>query len=418
MTFRLVLGCFGICGLLGFATDASAATLTYRSGHSLFTIESNAYPSWKLPRERWFYEGKAIAPIPEMLVEGDAPIALPEKITRVSLPSWDLVAIAATLRQRIATPFYRAPHDVTIRKTATGGIVFDGIGMLGRTVNLQRAATLTVQALESGQTEIELPVEELQPTVTVEDPTLREQGIREIVMIGESDFTNSPVNRRHNIATGLSKFNGTLIPKDAVFSFNTVLGKVGPQTGYRKELVILGDHTLPDYGGGLCQVSTTAYRGAWEEGFPIMQRRNHSYVVSYYSPPGSDATIYPPARDMRFTNDGPGALLIQTHREGNRAYFIYYGTRDTRKSLLLGPYMSNFREPPPDREEVTTEIAPGERRKVGDRHAGMNVLWLRIITSPDGSEKVERFFSGYEARPLFHQVGVEAGEIPVLENNL
>ena len=117
----------------------------------------------------------------------------------------------------------------------------------------------------------------------------------------------------------------------------------------------MGEHTLPEYGGGLCQVSTTAYRGVWEYGFPITGRRNHSFAVSYYAPHGTDATIYPPHTDMKFLNDSPGALLLQTYHENDRAYFIYYGTKDDRTAEVIGPYTWDFRPPPPDRTDYTTE---------------------------------------------------------------
>ena len=72
---------------------------------------------------------------------------------------------------------------------------------------------------------------------------------------------------------------------------------------YRKELVIKPEGTIPEYGGGLCQVSTTLYRAAIYGGLPIVDRAPHSYAVSYYSQVGGhglDATIYPPSRDLKF----------------------------------------------------------------------------------------------------------------------
>jgi vancomycin resistance protein YoaR len=236
-------------------------------------------------------------------------------------------------------------------------------------------------------------------------------GITEVVTVGESNYAGSPANRRHNIATGLARFNGHIIPQGTVFSFGETLGRVDGSTGYRKELVIKGEKTEPDYGGGLCQVSSTAYRGAWEYGFPIKQRINHSYAVSYYGPQGTDATVYPPNPDMKFENDGPSALLIQTHHdEDDHAYFIYYGTKDKRRSSVYGPFIWNRTAAPPDRTIMTTELPPGERRKVGDRHPGMNAAWVRYTTLDDGTELEDTTVSIYQARPLFYEVGGVAPE--------
>jgi vancomycin resistance protein YoaR len=243
-------------------------------------------------------------------------------------------------------------------------------------------------------------------------------GIKEVVTVGESDFSGSPGPRRHNIAVGLARFNGHTIARGEEFSFDAVLGPVNASTGYQKELVILGERTLPDYGGGLCQVSTTAYRGAWEYGLPITDRRNHSFAVRYYGPQGTDATVYPPHTDLQFTNDTPGALLLQTHVENDKAYFIYYGTRDERTSTVYGPYTWGQQEPPPPRSEYTADIPAGTMRKVGDAVPGMHAAWFRVLEHMTASgarvSSVDGTYSIYEARPLFTQIGVSQ-DSPLLQ---
>lgn len=405
--FWILVSGFFFLGLLPGKTFAYAP-LTLRYQHHLFTIDPDAYPSWRAIGEEWTYEGRPMEPIAALRVDGDRIPPLPRGVLRTQRMQWNTRAIARTLEREVASKLHRAPRDVLIRRTTTGSIAFEGTGMPGRDVLVEQSAELVTHALKQGITDIILPVREREPRVTVADPELAELGIREIVAVGESDFTGSPNPRRHNIGVGLSKFNGHLIPRGDMFSFNTVLGKVDASTGYWKELVILGPLTLPEYGGGLCQVSTTAYRGVWEYGFPIEERRNHSFAVTYYSPQGSDATIYPPHTDMRFVNDSPGALLIQTHTEGNRAYFIYYGTRDDRTTEVLGPYTWDHIPPPPDREEFTTEIPPGEERKASDRHPGLKALWFRFVQKDHAPEVFERVYSAYEARGLLTQIGIEA----------
>jgi vancomycin resistance protein YoaR len=145
----------------------------------------------------------------------------------------------------------------------------------------------------------------------------------------------------------------------------------------------------------------------WEYGFPIVKRINHSYQVSHYFPQGTDATVYPPNVDMQFLNDSPGALLMQTHKEGDLAYFIYYGTDDGRRTNVLGPFLWGSSAPPPDRTEYTaTDLKPGERKKMGERVPGVKALWYRYVRRTGTGETVESVFSNYEARPLYYLVGV------------
>lgn len=392
--------------LLMSPTHAAAADMLYRHGHFLFTVPAADVRSWTSTETAWTYAGEPVTPPQRLLADGDDPPEAPEGFSRTVRAGYDGDAIRETLRARISAQFDRSAGSVVIGKTASGSITFDGVGLPGRRADLDALVPLTIAALERGITDVEIPVEETQPAIRVDSQELRDLGIAEVVTVGESNFAGSPVNRRHNIAVGLARFNGHLIPQGTVFSFNERLGRVDGTTGYRKELVIKGDRTEPDYGGGLCQVSSTAYRGVWEHGFPIEQRINHSYAVSYYGPVGTDATVYPPNPDVKFTNDGPSALLIQTHSDENdHAYFIYYGTKDARESGVYGPFIWNRSSPPPDKTIHTTELPPGQKRKVGDRHPGLNAAWTRYVTMPDGTELEDTTVSIYQARPLFYEVG-------------
>src|SRR3989339_977406 len=393
------------------SAHASSSPITFRYLHHLFTLDPDEFPRWHGVEEEWSSNGIPIRALPEFRVDGDDIPSLPRGVVRRIVPGWNRTAIRETLTERIANVLDRAPGSVVIRRNASGAIVFDGVGLPGRTVDIASLTELTIAAIEQGVTDVTLPIEELQPALLVEDPALRAEGIRELLAVGESDYSGSAIPRRHNIALGLSKFSGHLIPQGAEFSFDETLGPVNEHTGYWKELVIEGDKTLPDYGGGLCQVSTTAYRGVWEYGFPIQQRINHSYSVRYYFPQGTDATIYPPYKDMQFLNDSPGDLLIQTHYEDGRAYFIYFGTRDGRQTELMGPYVWGQTSVPGDRVEYTTDIPPGTSRKVGERVPGSRAGWLRIVRGEGGGEKQEMVYSLYEARPIYTQIGVTAEEL-------
>lgn len=406
MRYLLLLACIGVIGLGLPSGVAAAPTLTYMYQHHLFSIDVAREPAWKQPRRTWKYRGVVATPPDRLLGSVDNPED--PDWTWIDRAGWNDAAIAETIAHRIGKVFDREAGRVVIRRSATGGIVFDGYGLPGRSVDIDVAVRLTRHALDSGISVIALPVTETQPAVTVEDPELRSLGIREVVTVGESIFAGSPANRRHNIAVGVARFLGHLVPRGATFSFVETLGPVNAATGYRKELVIQGTETLPDYGGGLCQVSTTAYRGVWEYGLPIVQRKNHSYAVSYYGPQGTDATIYPPAVDMKFINDTPGALLIQSFTDGDRAFFIFYGTRDARRTQVFGPFISDRREAPrEERISWTTELPPGERRRAGERHDGLRATWYRMVQAGTGSS-VERTSSVYEARPVTWQVGIDS----------
>ncbi|MFH0837739.1 MAG: VanW family protein, partial [Patescibacteria group bacterium] len=224
-------------------------------------------------------------------------------------------------------------------------------------------------------------------------------------------------NRIININNGLSKFAGHLVKPGEEFVFGNTLGTVDGSTGYLKELVIKGDKTVPEYGGGLCQVSTTAYRAVLAAGFPVTARRNHSYAVSYYKPLGLDATVYPPTVELKFINDSPNHLLMQSFTVGNKAYYNFYGTKTNRMVHMIGPYYSSWVSPPDKRVEYSGNLGPGETQIVGHAVPGVNVTWYRYVTYNDeftkdektGEKKnksfIETIYSKYQARPDYYLVG-------------
>lgn len=386
-----------------FPLTTFAQELHYQHGEQIYSVMP--LWEWKIVEHVPTFRGREL-----ILGEGE----LPDGIVMEKKISWDVQKIEQTLRTKIADVIDRPAGSVVIDKDESGKIFFEGIGLPGREMQTSLAAQMTVKALEEGINTIRLPIIETNPEIVVKDTDLQNLGIREVVSTGESDYSRSPANRRYNIALGLKKFNGHLVKKEEEFSFNKTLGPVNATSGFLEELTIMGEKTLPAYGGGLCQVSTTAYRGAWKAGLPITSRRNHSYAVSYYAPAGTDATIFPPWTDMKFANDTDGAILIQTHHEGNNAYFIYYGTLPKEHDVeLVGPFNWDYKNPPPDKTEYTIDIPPGETRIVSRAVTGVKSMWYRLITDDDGEVIQEPFLSEYEARPYFEEIGIDIGIAPI-----
>jgi len=189
--------------------------------------------------------------------------------------------------------------------------------------------------LESNVNELQLPIIESSPKIQLSDTN--RLGINELISVGESNFAGSTSNRIVNIRVGSLKYNGVIVKPGEEFSFNKNLGDVDAAHGFLPELVIKPQGVIPEFGGGLCQVSTTVFRAAMNAGFPITQRRNHSFAVQYYAPQGTDATIYPGASDLKFINNSSTPMMIRTRIDGSKLYFEFYGTKDDRTVTFEGP---------------------------------------------------------------------------------
>ncbi|MBI4276568.1 VanW family protein, partial [Candidatus Uhrbacteria bacterium] len=133
---------------------------------------------------------------------------------------------------------------------------------VGRRVSRDATLANIVAALLSDNSppSIDLVIDTLSPNTTTD--VVNDYGIREIIGVGHSNFKGSPPNRRHNIRVGAEALHGILIAPDEEFSLLKTLGDIDGKHGYKPELVIKGNKTIPEFGGGLCQIGTTVFRAA------------------------------------------------------------------------------------------------------------------------------------------------------------
>lgn len=260
---------------------------------------------------------------------------------------------------------------VSIYRADDGSIKIEGQGRDGKSVPKTKLLKSITLAVNNSVGEVEIPVHtEIAPLTISKD--LQELGIKELIATGHSAYYGSPPNRMYNIDLGTSRYDGLLIKPGEEFSFNKHLGNVDASSGYLPEKVIKKNKVEVEYGGGICQVSTTMYRAALLAGLPITERNPHSWKVSYYGQSmghGLDATIYPGSSDVKFINDTPGHIIVHSYTIGSEAYFSFYGTKDSRQIEMVGP--------------------------IG---GGLHYKWYRYITK-DGEKIEETIISDYKPVP-------------------
>lgn len=262
---------------------------------------------------------------------------------------------------------------------------------------------------KEGSISIDVKVKKVQPDVAVD--SINDLGIKEIIGVGKSNFAGSPTNRRKNISNGAKILHGLLIKPDEEFALISKLLPIDAANGYFQELVIKGNKTVPEYGGGLCQIGTTMFRAALDSGLPILERRNHSYSVTYYlenGVPGVDATIYDPKPDLVFKNDTGHHILIQSKIEGNDLSFEFWGTNDGRQAGRTKPKTWGWKNPPPTKYIETTDLAPGVKKCTESSHKGVTASFDYTVTSTDGTVKKQTFTSVYKPWQAVCLIGVAA----------
>lgn len=125
-------------------------------------------------------------------------------------------------------------------------------------------------------------------------------------------FSTSNSNRTNNIKLGAEAMKTTLAPGDE-YSFNGIVGKRSPEKGYELANAYKGQEVVKDYGGGVCQLSSTLYAAIrLNPNFEITQRYTHSMEVDYL-PVDMDATVNWNNRDIRFINNYPFNVYVNTY---------------------------------------------------------------------------------------------------------
>lgn len=381
--------------------DQLGQTITFIDGAREKEVVFKDHPSW------WYFTPTYTLSLGETTIPLEMDDAFTTELASigilqkgVSLHIKEDVADKELLNDMLAPGFEIAPQDVTITQNDDGTITFEGDGQNGRWIMRKSFFHSLEIALNEGIQTVTLPMYDVAAKVHT-TPELEALGIKELLAVGYSTFRGSPINRMHNIAVGIAKFNGVIIPQGAEFSVGDTLGYVGASTGYLPELVIKEGEILPEYGGGLCQISSTIFRGVLFTGLPITQRKAHSYAVAYYALPlgyGLDATVYPPQVDLKFMNDTPGALLIQSFVKGKEVYVKMYGTSDGRIATLDGPYISNRRTDPQTFTNADA-LPTGITQSVNTVPGVFTAVWNRLVTYGDGKVSEDTFTSVYGAPP-------------------
>jgi len=229
-------------------------------------------------------------------------------------------------------------------------------------------------------------------------------GISNILGIGVSTFRDSHTNRIKNIANAVKRLNGVLIKPGEVFSTNKYAGPYETAYGYLPEEVIVGNEIKKEVGGGMCQIGTTLFRMAMNSGMPITERVNHSLVVGYYADPvngnpGTDATVYEPYVDFKFSNDTGNYLLLQTEIDYNKQQltFILWGKNDGRSGSYTHPEVTKWIPAGVVQETKVITLNVGEK-KCQNSFVGAvaNFIYTRFTST---SQKIDRVFESYY-RPL------------------
>ncbi|TSC57712.1 MAG: VanW family protein [Candidatus Peregrinibacteria bacterium Greene0416_62] len=283
------------------------------------------------------------------------------------------------------------PRNITITGMYDGKtvdrVLTDGAARPGHRLDTSQTRDLLIQALTNNQTAINVQL--LFTPGHIENLSGVPLGDLTLLATGHSNFKGSPWGRIANVRKALREHvQNAIVAPGEIFSFNTALGDAMIKGGrWEQAKVINGGVLTMEQGGGICQASTTLYRGLLAAGLPVLKRTSHSMYVSYYEEGGVglDATVYKGNPDLTFLNDTGNFIVLQAYDDGDDAYIHIYGTPDGRSATIDGPY---FTQTAPD--DFAIAGRPLKRNEIGWRHE---------VTYADGAVKNDTIISTYKTLP-------------------
>ena len=224
----------------------------------------------------------------------------------------------------IASNLERKPVDAILTDTHSNLHIEPDV--TGLRVDIEATLLKTAQAITTGRAyPVSVVASEKPAAVRVADL----KGIDGLLASFATTFDLNDEDRSHNIKIAAEKLNGTLVKGGAILSFNDRIGTRVPEAGYRMAPTMSSTGMVMDWGGGVCQVSTTLYNAALLSDFQVIERSAH-YEPPAYVPLGLDATVADGQIDLKLKNNSANPIYIKSSVEAGKLDVRIYGKRDAQ----------------------------------------------------------------------------------------
>lgn len=132
-----------------------------------------------------------------------------------------------------------------------------------------------------------------------------------VEVIGEFQTGGFSGDSGRNIRRAAEQIDGIVVRPGETFSLNAATNPRNAAAGYVDAGIIENGRPARGVGGGVSQVATTLFNAAYFAGMVDVEHHEHSYYISRY-PAGREATVFGDVLDVKFKNDGPSSVQIQT----------------------------------------------------------------------------------------------------------
>ncbi len=307
-------------------------------------------------------------------------------------------------------------------------------GHAGMGIDVSKTSQMVQEAFANGQLQTVLTpaLSYIEPAVTVEDlkshTTLIGSFSTAYDFKGTAEDTQQQreeliPNRAFNIEKAVSSINNIVIKPGRTFSFNETVGDRIEKNGWRLANGIFGgDKYTLQYGGGVCQVSTTMYN-ALLECYPYCKfsRRAHS-IPSTYVEKGLDATVDTKHIDFKVTNQSEYPLYVFAYVSSNRKAsgrkrdinVLVYGEA-LPEGITYSPHTEIVSETYPGEPEITksNKMFIGEETITAEaRNSYIVDVYIDRKLNGITQESIFMYTDTYDGNPLRKKIGTKPTPTP------
>lgn len=296
------------------------------------------------------------------------------------------------------------PENATIKafNSSTGTFTYTE-GKNGLKVDRDKLLEQVLTALkENKETKIEAPVEEIAFEKSESDVAGHIQKLGTF-----STYSTNTAAGNHNMKLALASINGSVVQPGDTFSFNTATGDTtNGSLGYQQAGAIVGGKSTLQYGGGICQASTTLYGAVARSGLEIVTRYNHTWPSTYVDI-GQDATVDYPALDFVFRNNTEYPIYISAGMSGTQLTVTLYGYKpDTWDKISVYSQQTGTIAQPATEYVEDSSLAAGTFELYRQGNAGRTATASRVYYKDGQVVKTESLPSStYRALSTIYHYG-------------
>lgn len=234
-------------------------------------------------------------------------------------------------------------------------------------------------------------------------------GINSMLSLFSTHFNPWDDNRNANLQLATQRIHGTVLKPGEIFSYNTKVGHRTQQQGFRLAPVILDGKLVPDWGGGICQVSSTLYNSILLADLEVVDRSNHGRAIGYV-PLGFDATVVDNLIDFRFKNNLSKPVMLYAEVTDNELTFAVLGNASNNPPPIELDYVVQKVIEPIEIKQPDPTLEIGKEVVEESPQRGFRVATYRIRTIDGKEERQLLAIDDYDPVNKIIKVGTKPNE--------